>query len=176
MPITLIEVLVVFGSAFAWGSYELYQLRPPHAPSLLMLARVRIPLVTLATAMLSSAANLGLFYLGRALGEMTIGAQDVGIFSVVGALFGALAFAIVRCFSARPLHAFRTLCAVVVGLYALGPVSAMVAPYMEGAARFNALTLAMTELMHLVSGGCIYVAFTRSERWAALRSSRSAKD
>ena len=35
------------------------------------------------------------------------------------------------------------------------------APYMEGAAVFNMTTVVATEVMHLVSGACVYLALTR---------------
>lgn len=104
------------------------------------------------TALTSTVLNLLCWRVGDALGGMVIGAAEVAIGSVVGALLGGVTFACLKRFTARPKQLFNRVTIVVLVLYAFGPVSAMLASYREGAPLFNLATLLATEVMHLVNG------------------------
>jgi hypothetical protein len=117
----------------------------------------RAPLVAVGTA----AANAVVWRAGQAAGGMTIGLLEVVIASVVGVGLGAAALAVLAKVARRPRRAFLIAGAAVLVLYALGPVSAVFAPYREGAERFNLATVLACEVMHLVSGLAILAVFTR---------------
>jgi hypothetical protein len=91
---------------------------------------------------------------------MTISLSEVVIFSVLGVALATASFAMLLHKSRRPIRHFGWLCITVLAVYAFGPPSAMMAPYMEGAARFNWTTLVATEVMHLFSVGCCFLLLT----------------
>lgn len=121
----------------------------------------RIPGATLVAALGSAAMNLAIWWAGEALDRMTIGWVEVVVFSTLGAAAGGVVFAAMGRFTRHPVRQFARLAVAVLLAYALGPVSARHAPYMEGAERFNTTTLLATEAMHLVSGAWVYVALTK---------------
>lgn len=105
--------------------------------------------------------NLAIWWTGEALDRMTIGWVEVVVFSTLGAAAGGAVFAAMGRFTQRPVRRFALVTVAVLLVYALGPVSALYAPYMEGAERFNTTTLLATEAMHLVSGAWVYFALTK---------------
>lgn len=121
----------------------------------------RIPAATLVAAVLSALGNAALWAVAQAIGRMTIGVTEVVVASVIGAVLGGIAFAICGRFSTRPTKVFGVLTIIVVAVYAFGPVSAALAPYMEGAELFNATTVVATEVMHLLSAAAIWFSLTR---------------
>jgi len=129
--------------------------------------RARVTLGALARtaaviAVGTAVANAGVWRIGETLGRMTIGVGEVLVGSAVGVAAGAVALLVASRITKRPKRAFVIASSVVLVLYALGPVSAALAPYREGAELFNVTTVLATELMHLVSGLVIMAAFTRS--------------
>ncbi len=114
-----------------------------------------------AAAAVSTALNLLVWWVGMRVGDMVIGWREVALFSVTGAVAGGTVYAALGRWAPRPLRSFFVLTVVVLVVYAFGPLSAAYAPYMEGATTFNATTVAATEVMHLVSGVCVYFALTR---------------
>lgn len=121
----------------------------------------RIPTATLVAALGSAATNVAIWFAGEALDRMTIGWEEVVIFSALGAAAGGAVFAALGRFAQRPVRRFAAVTIAVLLVYALGPVSALYAPYMEGAELFNVTTLLATEVMHLVSGAWVYLSLTR---------------
>jgi hypothetical protein len=111
----------------------------------------------------STLGNSALWWLGEHLGGMTIGLAEVVIGSVIGVVLGTAALAVLGALTRRPRRTFVICSAVVLVLYAFGPVSAALAPYREGAALFNSTTLIATELMHLVSGLSMLFVFTKPQ-------------
>ncbi len=134
----------------------------PSSVSLPALVKTAVP-VALATA----AANVAVWMVGGLLGSMTIGAGEVITGSLVGVGAGVVALAVAGRFFKRSKRAFLLAGSLVLVLYALGPISAAVAPYREGAELFTGSTVLAPEVMHLVSGVSIMAAFTRE---AVLRS------
>lgn len=124
-------------------------------------AFAQIPTMVAAAAAASTALNLLVWFLGTRLDEMVIGWREVALFSVIGAVAGGVVYAALGRWAARPLRSFAILTVVVLVVYALGPLSAAYAPYMEGATTFNTTTVVATEVMHVVSGFCVYFALTR---------------
>jgi hypothetical protein len=116
---------------------------------------------TAFAAIVSVAVNLGVWGIGASVSRLTIGWPEVAVMSALGAVAGAVALQLLGRHSSRPRRHFALLTLVVVVLYALGPVSAMYAPYREGAERFNVATLLATEVMHLTSAGAVYGILTR---------------
>lgn len=104
--------------------------------------------------------------LGTLLGRMTIGVTEVILFSLIGAVGGAALYALLGKLTRRPLRPFFIISIMVLVVYALGPITAAQAPYMEGAELFTPTTVIATEVMHLVSGGWIIGLFTRHSRAA----------
>ena len=80
---------------------------------------------------------------------------------MVGVLAAAIVFAALGRWSRRPRKIFMGVSVAVLVLYALGPISAALAPYKEGAPPFNVTTVLATELMHLVSGLLVMATFPR---------------
>jgi hypothetical protein len=116
--------------------------------------------MTLLAAAASTLGNVARWAVGHSVGRMTLGVTEVVLGSVIGAVAGG-AFALCGRWAKRPVRMFRLLALAVVVLYAAGPVSAAYAPYMEGAELFNMDTLIVTELMHLVSAGCVVFLLTQ---------------
>lgn len=133
----------------------------PHGAASPAVAFARIPSMVIVAAMASVALNLLVWFAGSRMGEMVIGRSEVALFSVIGAMAGGAVFAALGRWAARPVPRFTLLTVVVLVLYAFGPPSAAYAPYMEGAEVFNMTTVVATEVMHLVSGACAYLALTR---------------
>jgi hypothetical protein len=125
------------------------------------LVRDRLLSATVIAALVSAAVNLGVWGIGASVSRLTIGWSEVVVMSGLGALAGALALLLLGRYSSRPRRHFALLTIAVLVLYALGPVSAMYAPYREGAERFNVATLLATEVMHLTSGAAVYGILTR---------------
>ena len=117
--------------------------------------------MAIAAAAVSTALNALVWFPGTRLGEMVIGWREVALFSVLGAVAGGAGFAALGRWATRPLRSFFVLTVVVLVVYGVGPISAAYAPYMEGATTFNVTTVVATEVMHLVSGACVYLALTR---------------
>jgi hypothetical protein len=92
---------------------------------------------------------------------MTIGWLEVLLMSVLGAVAGGVALLLLGRFSRQPRRRFALLTVAVLVVYALGPISAVYAPYREGAERFNAATVVATEIMHLTSGAAVYFILAR---------------
>jgi hypothetical protein len=114
----------------------------------------------------STLGNALLWWVGSAIGRMTVGLPEVLLFSALGVVAGAvLRLAVVR-WSKAPATLFVRVCAGVLAVYALGPVSAAIAPYMEGAETFTTVTVITTEAMHLVSVGAILLTLVPSSRSA----------
>lgn len=120
-----------------------------------------IPAMVAAAAAASTALNLLVWFVGTRLDDMVIGWREVALFSVIGAVAGGAVYAALGRWAARPQRSFFILTVLVLVVYALGPLSAAYAPYMEGATTFNTTTVVATEIMHLVSGFCVYFALTR---------------
>jgi hypothetical protein len=116
-------------------------------PNLLPLSGVALAGSTLGNALL--------WWAGSRLGRMSVGLSEVLLFSALGVAAGvALRLAVVR-WARRPARVFVRVCVGVLLVYALGPVSAALAPYMDGAETFTTVTVIATESMHLVSVGAI---------------------
>jgi hypothetical protein len=108
----------------------------------------------------STLGNALLWKAGSVLGRMSIGIGEVLLFSALAVCAGmALRIAVDR-WAKRPATMFVRVCVGVLVVYALGPLSAAYAPYMEGAETFTVVTVVATELMHLVSGGAVVLALT----------------
>ncbi len=75
------------------------------------------------------------------------------LFKTAGLVSGASA--------AGPRRIFVGVSIAVLVLYSLGHISAALAPYKEGAALFNVVTVLATELMHVVSGLLVLATFPR---------------
>jgi hypothetical protein len=106
----------------------------------------------------STLCNALLWGAGSALGRMSVGLGEVVLFSALAVCAGvALRIAVER-WAKQPATSFVRVCAGVLVLYALGPLSAAYAPYMEGAETFTVVTVVATELMHLVSGAAVVLA------------------
>jgi predicted membrane protein len=123
-----------------------------------MALAARAPLVAVVTAL----GNAAVWWVFGLAGRMVIGLGEVVTASVVGVVLGAAALAVLSKLARRPRRAFLVAGVAVLVLYALGPVSAVFAPYREGAETFNLATVLATEVMHLVSGLSILAVFTRS--------------
>jgi hypothetical protein len=125
-----------------------------------------IPLGTLAwqaalVAVVSCVANACVWMIGQSAGGMKIGVGEVVAGSVIGVVGAFVVFAVLAKFAARPRRIFTRIAIAVLVLYALGPISAVIAPYREGAARFNLATVLATEVMHVISGLAVIWLFTR---------------
>ncbi len=90
-----------------------------------------------------------------------IGVGEVVTGSVVGVVAAAVVLAAFARWTRRPRRIFVGISIAVLVLYSLGPISATLAPYKEGAALFNVVTVLATELMHLVSGLLVLATFPR---------------
>jgi hypothetical protein len=90
-----------------------------------------------------------------------IGVGEVVTGSVVGVVAAAVVLAAFARWTRRPRRIFVGTSIAVLVLYSLGPISATLAPYKEGAALFNVVTVLATELMHLVSGLLVLATFPR---------------
>ncbi len=126
----------------------------------------KLPLTRIASsaglvAVASTVANALIWFVGDRLGRMTIGLVEVIIGSLVGIVGAGLVFVALNAWTRHPRRIFFRIAVGVLVLYSLGPVSAALAPYMEGAERFNVSTVLATELMHLVSGLSILAVLTR---------------
>jgi hypothetical protein len=125
------------------------------------LVRTRLPLAVALAALVSAVLNLGVWRAGEAFARMTIGWREVVLMSVLGAAAGGVSLLLLGRYSSHPRRHFARLTIAVLVLYALGPISAMYAPYREGAERFNVATVIATEIMHLASGGAVYFLLAR---------------
>jgi hypothetical protein len=123
----------------------------------------KIAPVTCVASLGSAAMNAIVWLVGNAVGPLTIGLTEVLLFSALGALGGAGLYALLGLTTRRPVWWFVRISAAVVAIYALGPLTAALSPYMEGAAIFNAATVIATELMHLISAAWVVGALGR---WA----------
>ncbi len=121
----------------------------------------RLPAATVAAALAGAAGNSLLWAVGDAVDRMTLGLGEVLMASTIGAVAGGVALALCGRWAKRPVRLFLIVSAVVVVLYAGGPVSAVYAPYMEGAELFNVTTLVATEAMHLVSAAATILILLR---------------
>jgi hypothetical protein len=125
-----------------------------------------VPLGTVAwhaaiVAVVSSVANACVWLVGQSVSRMMIGVSEVVAGSVIGVVGAFVVFAVLAKFAARPRRIFTRIAIAVLVLYALGPISAVIAPYREGAERFNLATVLATEVMHLISGLAVLWVFTR---------------
>ena len=112
-------------------------------------------------ALVSAVANAAVWFGFRIFGPLLIGVVDVVVGSVVGVLAATIVFAMLGRWTRRPRQIFVGVSVAVLVLYALGPVSAALAPYKEGAPLFNVTTVLATELMHLVSGLLVLATFPK---------------
>jgi hypothetical protein len=110
----------------------------------------------------STGANALIWFVADRVGRMTIGVDEVVIGSLVGIVGASLVFCALNVWARNPRKIFFRIAIGVLIIYSLGPVSAALAPFMEGAEKFNVCTVLATELMHLVSGLSILWAFTRA--------------
>jgi hypothetical protein len=109
----------------------------------------------------SAAGNTAVWFIFRLFGPLMIGVGEVVTGSVVGVVAAAVVLAALARWTRRPRRIFVGTSIAVLVLYSLGPVSAALAPYREGAALFNLVTVLATELMHLVSGLLVLATFPR---------------
>jgi hypothetical protein len=112
-------------------------------------------------AVVSSVANACVWLVGNAVSRMVIGVSEVVAGSVIGVAGAFVVFAVLAKRAERPRRIFTRIAIAVLVLYALGPISAVLAPYREGAERFNLATVLATEVMHLISGLAVIWTFTR---------------
>jgi hypothetical protein len=112
-------------------------------------------------AVVSSIANALVWLVGQRVSGMKIGVGEVIAGSVIGVVGAFVVFAVLAKRGRRPRRIFLRIAIAVLVLYALGPISAVIAPYREGAERFDLATVVATELMHLISGLAVIWVFTR---------------
>jgi hypothetical protein len=106
----------------------------------------------------STLGNALLWGAGSVLGRMSVGIGEVVLFSALAVCAGAVLRVGVDRWAKQPATTFVRVCVGVLVVYALGPLSAAYAPYMEGAETFTVATVVATELMHLVSGAAVVLA------------------
>jgi hypothetical protein len=131
-----------------------------------MTAEKALPLARIVRATLIAAAggisgNTLLWLMVSPLGRLQVGLGEVIVFSLLGGLAGGVLYGILSRLLSRPNRLFVAICVVVLILYAFGPIWAAQTPYREGAEPFNLLTVLVTEVMHLISGGFVIGVFTR---------------
>jgi len=129
-------------------------------------AQQRPPLARIARATLLAAAggvigNTLLWLMTSPLGRLQVGLAEVVVFSLLGGLAGGVLYALLSRLLPSPNRVFVALCIAVLILYAFGPIWAAQTPYREGAEPFNLLTVLVTEVMHLISGGFVIGVLTR---------------
>jgi len=142
------------------------------SPAVPVVVVARLFEATLIAAVGSASANSGIWLLGNFVGRMTIGVGEVAVGSLIGVVGAALVLVILSRFVRHPKTVFIRVAIAVLVLYALGPISAALAPYREGAEKFNLTTVLATEVMHLVCGLWVIAAFT-SPRVIASKVSQS---
>ncbi|MCS7087925.1 MAG: hypothetical protein NZL91_04435 [Thermoflexales bacterium] len=111
------------------------------------------------------AGNLIVWFVSSVVGEIRVDLLDVVLFSVLGAVAGGVLYRLLAWpfpDAQRRNRVFVAICILVLVVYAGAPIAATTAPYKQGAQPFNLLTVVATEIMHLVSGGFVIAAFTRS--------------
>jgi len=121
----------------------------------------RVARATLLAAAGGIIGNTLLWLMISPLGRLQVGLAEVVVFSLLGGLAGGILYAILSRLLPSPNRAFVAVCIVVLILYAFGPIWAAQTPYREGAEPFNLLTVLVTEVMHLISGGFVIGVFTR---------------
>lgn len=127
-------------------------------------AYAKIPQAAAIAASGSMLMNTMVWLVGTLASRMTIGLLEVLLFSVLGVLGGTGLYAVLGRWARRPIRLFRRISIAVLVLYALGPIAAAQAPYMDGAEAFNTATIIATELMHVISGAWIIGALTLRAR------------
>ena len=121
----------------------------------------RIARATLIAAAGGIIGNALLWLMVSPLGRLQVGLGEVIAFSFLGGLAGGVLYGILSRLLNQPNRPFIVICIVVLVLYAFGPIWAAQTPYREGAEPFNLLTVLVTEVMHLISGGFVIGIFTR---------------
>ena len=109
----------------------------------------------------SAAGNAAVWLIFHLFGPLMIGLGEVVTGSAVGVVAAAVVLAALARWTRRPRRIFVGISIAVLVLYSLGPISAALAPYKEGAALFNVVTVLATELMHFVSGLLVLATFPR---------------
>jgi len=109
----------------------------------------------------SAVANSVVWFIGNAIAGLKVPLAEVLVFSLIGALGGGIVYALLVRFTRKPNTIFIAISAIVLVVYALGPISAAMAPYMQGAEIFDTATVVAAELMHLISAAFVVGFLTR---------------
>lgn len=114
-----------------------------------------------AVALVSAGANAAVWLGFGFFGSLAIGVTEVLVASVVGVIAAAVVLAMLVRWTRQPRRIFIGIAIGVLVIYTLGPISAALAPYREGAQLFDVRTVIATELMHVVSGLLVIATFPR---------------
>jgi Na+/melibiose symporter-like transporter len=122
-----------------------------------------IIMAALLSCALAIVANLLVWFIGNALGGMTIPAAAVAVICVIGFVIGALLYFVLSRFFARANMIFTVISIVFLVLYAYSPISALTSPPSD-LPKFNTTTLIATEVMHVIAGVLAIWGFTKRTR------------